>query len=187
MTYFPFVDSTASPASTQITKLTTTAAITTLNVTEEHTVISSTEKITTETTQNQTTTAHTAVTSKSVSLSTLPSSSPQTPNRTEETKPSQTPETTTNHLTSNETVSHGATLQPASHSPNVTEITINTTSTGQTAASVCGFVFYSVSQRPVILSVKSVPLKFKKLQNLQHFHIPNNRWMLTSDWAHWSS
>ncbi|XP_026200327.1 cell wall protein DAN4-like [Anabas testudineus] len=107
--------------------LTTTAAFTTLTVTEKPKIVSTPEKITTNTPQHLTSTAHTAVSSKNVS--TPLSTSPQTPNRTEETRPSHTPETTTNHQTSNETVSHEVTLQPATESHNVTKITINTTST----------------------------------------------------------
>ncbi|KAK5869708.1 hypothetical protein PBY51_024406 [Eleginops maclovinus] len=77
----------------------------------------------------QTTNAITTKTGSSASLQ----PSPQTPKRTEETLPSVTPppQTTTTNNTSNETVSHEATLPPASDSAKVPAAsTANTTSQG---------------------------------------------------------
>ncbi|KAM6938632.1 putative LOC729966 homolog [Lycodopsis pacificus] len=77
---------------------------------------------------------HTGLAAKNnnVSSSPLPSSSPQTPNRTEETHLSVTsPQITRTKQSSKETVSHESTLPSASESPTITATTIvNITSTG---------------------------------------------------------
>nr|XP_046246891.1 integumentary mucin C.1-like [Scatophagus argus] len=63
----------------------------------------------------------TAASPENVSSSTPPSTSPQTPERTEETHPGPPAQTTTINQTSSETVSHG---------PTNTTTTVNTTSPG---------------------------------------------------------
>ncbi|AWP10755.1 putative A-agglutinin anchorage subunit-like [Scophthalmus maximus] len=146
-------DTNTSSAAQHETKLITSAVHPSrVTVTVTHHVTSSTVKPANNTLQHQTTPQQvtTTVNSDEKSSSAPPFTSPQTPNKTEETHRSHPTETPVTNQASNDTVSQRPTSPKASGSPNATAPTpVNTTSPALTLGSGNG----SLASNPGLVAI----------------------------------